>query len=101
MAIDTNSFVRLASIGATSETIQDVLNPSGRCRAEPKHCAASTIAAKDRRPKEIPRAVRFQIRVSVFAVVLFKAKNNICCRSCSGDQRHHDNEKWNYVLKSN
>ena len=50
------------------------------------------IAAKHRRPIDIPRAVRLQIGVSVFAVVLVKAKNNVCCRRCSGNERQRDNE---------
>src|SRR5438128_82930 len=80
------------SIRAASETIQDVLNPSVRCRRELKRCATSMIAAKHCRPIDIPRAVRLQIGISIFAVVLVKAKNNVCCRRCSGDERQRNNE---------
>ena len=44
------------------------------------------IAAKHSRPIDIPRAVSLQIGISVFAVVFGKAKNNVCRRSCSGDE---------------
>src|SRR5205807_2105361 len=92
LAINGNSFVRLGSIRATSETIQDGLNPSARCRAELKHCATSMVAAEHSRPIDIPRAVRLQIGVSVFAVDLVKAKDDVCCRRCSADERQRDNE---------
>jgi hypothetical protein len=44
------------------------------------------ITAKDRRPIDIPRAVRLQIGVSIFAVILFKAKDDVCCGRGSGDE---------------
>src|SRR5262249_9229995 len=91
-AINANSFVRLASIGATSETIQDLLNPSVRCRPELKHCATSMIAAKHCGAVNISAAVYLKISVGVFAVVLFETEDDICRRRRSGDERQRDNE---------
>jgi hypothetical protein len=50
------------------------------------------IAAKHRRPIDIPRAVRLQIGVGVFAGGLVEAKDDVCCRRCSGRERQRDDE---------
>ena len=78
VAIDCDAFVRLASIRATSETVEDALHPSVLRRAELKHRATSKVAAEHCRPVDVSRAVRLQIGVSVFAVVLFEAKDDVC-----------------------
>src|SRR5207249_9518425 len=92
LAIDANSFVRLASIRATGETVKHGLYPATRCGAELKNRATPMVAAEHCRAIDIPRAVRLQIGVSVFAVVLFKTKDDICRRRGSGYERQRDNE---------